>query len=473
MKRGKRMLILAAVLAVACLATFLLSRYEQKQEQIKNSDAIILELPAQSVTAISWRYSEGDGLGFHRAGEQWKYDEDDAFPVNADKIEAILKNYEQYGVRFVIESVEDYGQYGLDEPECTLTIETESQVYTLKMGDYSKLDDQRYIDIGDGNVYLVEDDPIEQLYTSLSYVVQHDDTPDFSTVRQISFSGTQSGVIERQEDSTHTYAPEEDIYFMEELPLDTASVRTLLNCIATLNLTDYVTYNATQEELAAFGLDEPLLTICVSYTNTDEDDNEYSGVCTLHIGENREERAASDEAVAAGESATAVTHYVRVDQSALVYTLSEYDYGVLTAVSYDDLRHAEVFWADFEKVTQMDVTLEGQTHSLIRETVPTDDEQEQAQYVWYYCAEEIEIDPIETALTALRAECFTDREATGKEELSVTLHLSDENYPAVKVQLYRVDGTSCLAVVDGQSVSLISRSDVMTLVEAIWSIVLS
>ncbi len=473
MKRTNKMLLLSALLAAACLATFLLSRYEEKQEQIKNSNETILQLPADSVTAVSWSYSEGDTLEFYRAGEQWKYAQDDAFPVNAETINGILEHFECYGARFVIEAVEDYGQYGLDEPTCTLTIQTEAQTCTLKMGDYSKLDAQRYIDIGDGNVYLVEDDPLDYVYSSLSYVIRHDDTPGFSSVQQITFSGLQNETIEHQDDSAHTYAPEEDIYFMQDRPLDTSSVRTLLNCIATLSLTDYVTYNVTQEELAAFGLEEPLLTICVAYTNTDEDGNEYSDVCTLHIGENAEERAASEEAVASGESATAVTHYVRVGQSQLVYTLGEYDYGVLTGVSYDDLRHTEVFWADFEKVTQLDITLEGQTHSLIRKEAPSEEETQDGEYIWYYCGEEIEIGEIENALNALRAESFSDQAATGREEISVTLHLSDENFPTVKLQLLRVDGDFCLAVVDAQSVCLVARDEVVMLVEAVMQIVLS
>ena len=55
----------------------------------------------------------------------------------------------------------------------------------------------------------------------------------------------------------------------------------------------------------------------------------------------------------------------------------------------------------------------------------------------------------------------------------MTVYLDNENFPQVKIQLYRYDGSSCLAVVDGETVSLVSRSSVMELVEAVQAIVLN
>ena len=59
------------------------------------------------------------------------------------------------------------------------------------------------------------------------------------------------------------------------------------------------------------------------------------------------------------------------------------------------------------------------------------------------------------------------------EEISLVLHLNNENFPEVQIQLYRYDGTNCIAVVDGEPVSLVSRSLVVDLVEAVNSIVLN
>ena len=85
----------------------------------------------------------------------------------------------------------------------------------------------------------------------------------------------------------------------------------------------------------------------------------------------------------------------------------------------------------------------------------------------------IEIDDVQSALEALSADSFTDELPGKEEEIGLTLHLDNENFPTVEIQLYRYDGSQCLAVVDGNPVSLVARSSVMDLVEAVQAIVLN
>ena len=472
MKRSKKLIALVAVLVVACIATFALTQYEEKQEEIKNSDAIILEIPVDTVQSLSWEYTE-DGLGFHKGEDGWLYDDDEAFPVSEDKVTDILSNFEAFGVTFIIENVEDYSQYGLDDPECVIHLSTAEQSYDIKLGAFSKMDEQRYVDIGDGNVYLVSSDPIDYLETALSGMIEHDDTPGFENVVDITFSGTENYTIVMTEDSPNTYNSE-DIYFAqvngEELPLDTDDITDYLNTVTTLDLLNYVTYNATEEDLASYGLDEPELSVTVNYTYTDEDDNEVSDTCVFHIGQNVEELEAYEAAKEAEEDLPDVTKYVRIGDSQIVYELDAVDYITLSGASYDDLRHREVIWADFDTVTQIDITLEGENHAI---TSTLDDEDEDAERIWYYGEEELDIADLQSALEDLSADSFTDEAPSEKEEISLTVYLDNENFPQVKIQLYRYDGSLCLAVVDGETVSLVDRSAVMELVEAVQSIVLN
>lgn len=499
MKRYKKVAVLAALLVVICIATFAMTRYEEKQEQIRTSDEIILQIPREDVRSLSWDYSDGSGLGFNYTGDAWAWQEDAAFPVSEDKIMDILSHFEDFGVTFAIEEVTDFGQYGLDDPEAILHLETETQSYDIRLGDFSKMDQQRYIDIGDGNVYLVSEDPMDYISADLSVMILHDDTPDFDTVVDITFAGEETGTITRVEGSTDTYAPGEDVYFVEQngetVPLDTANVQKFLSIVTALNLTDYVTYNVTEDELKAYGLDEPALSVTINYTypETTADGEEITAfdTCVLHLSENPEERSAADAAIEQGENPGTVTKYVRIGDSQIVYKVDNTDYAILTAVSYDDLRHTEVFWADFDTVTQIDIALEGMEHTLIS-CQDGDD-----QRIWYYLDEEVVIVPTEeasqsteeteateeceeldisdfqNALYAMTADSFTDEVSDQVEEIGLTLHLDNENYPTVEIRLYRYDGSLCLAVVDGEPVSLVSRSTVMALVEAVQTIVLN
>lgn len=71
MKRFKKLGILLTVLVVASVATLVVSQHEQKQERIKNSDEVILEIPSDTVSALSWEYAQGEGLSFYKNDSGW------------------------------------------------------------------------------------------------------------------------------------------------------------------------------------------------------------------------------------------------------------------------------------------------------------------------------------------------------------------------------------------------------------------
>lgn len=55
----------------------------------------------------------------------------------------------------------------------------------------------------------------------------------------------------------------------------------------------------------------------------------------------------------------------------------------------------------------------------------------------------------------------------------MTVYLENDNYPEVNITLYCYDGEFCLACVDGEPVSLVTRSSAIDLVEAVNAIVLN
>lgn len=92
MKRSERLMFLAGVLCAACAVTFGVVRTKEQKEKIKNSDAVILTIPADTVTALSWETGT-ENLSFHKE-EMWTYDEDAAFPVDEEKIGELLEIFE-------------------------------------------------------------------------------------------------------------------------------------------------------------------------------------------------------------------------------------------------------------------------------------------------------------------------------------------------------------------------------------------
>ena len=53
-----------------------------------------------------------------------------------------------------------------------------------------------------------------------------------------------------------------------------------------------------------------------------------------------------------------------------------------------------------------------------------------------------------------------------------TVTLSLEGNSQIEIVLYRIDGTNCLAAVDGEEIGLVARTDVVELIEAVNAIIL-
>ena len=468
MRKQKTLYIMLAVLAVVCIAAFAVTHYEQKQEQIKNAGSVILEISADDVTELAWTNEYGS-YSFTKEESGWVYGPDTAFPVSEEKINDMLEQFGSFAAAFVIEDVEDYSQYGLDDPVATISITAGDTVYTVELGDYSKMDEQRYISIGDGNAYLVEHDPLDEYDAVLGDMILDDTVPEFDTATQITLTGAESYTVTRDEEGESIC--EDDVYFADGKPLDTDNVDDLVDTISSLDLTGYVTYNATDEELASYGLDNPDETVTVAYDVLDDDGNvTESGEVTVEVGSNAEEVAEYNEAVENGdETLPDVTRYVRVDSSQIIYTLTETEYETLTAVSYNDLRHQELFTADFTAATSIEVELDDVSYTFTY--TPSDDDDEEG--TWSYNDTEFDVSALEDALEAVEASEFSDESATGKREISLTVNLDNESFPTFELALYRLDGTNCVAVVDGEPTALVARSLAVDLIEAVNKITLA
>ena len=151
--------------------------------------------------------------------------------------------------------------------------------------------------------------------------------------------------------------------------------------------------------------------------------------------------------------------------SPILYRIDGDSYKALMAAGYDDLRHYEVLTADFADITGFDITLEGESYAITSEGSGEDK-------TFYYGEEELDTADLQSALENLSAASFTDEAPDQKEEISLTVHLDNEAHPTVQITLYRYDGEQCLAVIDGTPVSLIPRSSVVDLIEAVNTIVL-
>ena len=119
--------------------------------------------------------------------------------------------------------------------------------------------------------------------------------------------------------------------------------------IGDLDLTSYVTYNVTDEELETYGLDNPELLISIQYSwEDDETEETVSDTFKLSIAQDPEQAGTISED---SDEEEEIIAYARVGESKIIYKLASNQYENLLAASYDDLRHKEVLTADFDDST--------------------------------------------------------------------------------------------------------------------------
>ncbi len=476
MDKTKKLGILVGLLAVICVIIFAVSRYETKQEKIKNSDAIIAEIDPETVTALSWE-NETSTLSFTKDGDTWSYDEDDTFPVSEEAMTNLLSIFEEFGASFEIEDVEDYGQYGLDDPEGSVTLtytdaDGAEQTLTVELGDYSKMDSQRYVSIGDDNVYLVTVDPMDYYAIELSAVADNDAVPSFDEIESMTIeSGDESYTI-HYDAETEGYTAEIDGSTVE---MDSSLVSSYLTSLSGLSLTDYTTYNAEDADLTEYGLDEPGITVTVNYTAEDEDGNtsEESFVISLGMNEEDAEALAEQEETEAESTSTedteedALSAYARVADSQFIYAIDTTSYETLMAGLSGDLRHQYVYYGAFSDIAQIDITLDGSAYTFTTET------KDDTTTVSYEDEEIEDSAALQSAVTALVMTEFTSeaKEDQGNtEEISMTLTFADGTQQEIVFNRY--DGDTCEVIVDGSVLGYASRSSVVSLIEAVNAIVL-
>lgn len=471
MQRNKKIYIMLGILLVISIVTFGVSKYESHKENIKNSEKIILEIDSNDVTSLSWEKGS-KSFSFHK-DEKWIYDEDADFPVNDDKINDMLGIFKEFRSSFVIEDVKDLGQYGLDNPQGSIHIKAKDKSYSIMLGDYSTMDSQRYVSIGDGNVYLVTTDPMDEFDVILSNLIKHDKIPEYTKINDFSVSGIDDySVVVEPENNNKSYC-KDDIYYVKDSEntksLDTKKVESYFDTIKNLSLTEYVTYKAIDADFEAYGLKAPSLSATVNYTYEDEDKKEKTSKFSYSIGlseeakekiKSVEETKDQNDIEETDEQLSDVKAYLRIGSSKIIYEIRYDDYTSLIKASYNDLRHSEILPAAFEDIQKLEFTIEGNNYLLTSEK--KDDE-----IVWIYNDKEIGISKMQSALAGLKAETFADIAPSQREEIRFTAYLDNENNPTAEIVLYRHDGATCLATLNGKTIALVPRSDAVDLIEAV------
>lgn len=333
MKRGKRALILAGVLAALVLV------YAGVQKSVSQPETVTEESgtyaltahTAEELTGLQWTSGDGEEqetLHFVKTGEeeQWQVDGDETFPVEQDSVEGLAETLTALKADRKLENVEKPEDYGLLEPAFTLTAGWSDGTETVySMGDETPFGDGYYLSLSgeDGTVYTVADALSGDFSGSLLSFAQSEELPAVENVTRLVVGDTLDveGTAEKTEGEGSSLRW---TWKATGEKLDGGEVEALIDEAKNLRWTELKAVNADDEALSGYGL-------------TDE----QATAITLYDGETIVWK------LLAGAEADEGGHYVRLPDSAMVYTadvafLLEADVGSLYDAALTELTAEEV-----------------------------------------------------------------------------------------------------------------------------------
>lgn len=437
MKRGTKLLVLAvtmcALLGVYFGVGAAVKRSEQAQalEESTGSSESLAVGGYDDIDVMDWTYGGVQVCLQKDEDGQWYCPDDPDCPIDQSKAAIMQSAASAVMGTLYVQDAESLDDYGVNEPELTLTVTAGEESCSYAVGAYNELTGTYYMTVDDGtDVYLEDGSLTGSFWYDLENLVEYESLP--SDVEQILSLTVESEVgsyaLERVDEPLEVcYTDAFDWFSVQDgvyTALDTSGVETLCKKALNISFKTCATWSADAAALAEYGLDAPQGTVTVSCLDTEGE----TQTVTLEFGDYTD----------GGEV------YVRLAGSKMVYRA---DGSVLDAFMYADLSDLapENFLAlDGAVIESLTLAVGDQSHAV-------DPELEDV------------LDFLED-LSALYSTGTASEDAGRELILSVTAQLDSEVMPEFTAEFYSYNSTSCICVLGGVS-HLVSRTSAEALAE--------
>lgn len=303
-KRYTTLLILCILLAVVAGAVVLLRSGQAEDADSASEVATILETEADQITSLEWtagdasfalQRTETDDSSF---SDGWDYPANEALPLDGSVGEDLSDLLAGLTAARTLDAPENAADYGLDAPRLTVTVGTDAGSHTLLVGSVNETTGDVYIQMLDTQtVYTLESDIVDQFPTSENDLILVESLPSISlssvTDAQLQ---TPQGLLELhytepvEEDSSAASDSASDSAASDSAAEETTNWTAALDGAAIAVTNDQaeavvrdvlaLQYTACADyapaSLADYGLDQPLYTLTLTYTEEIASDSDSS-----------------------------------------------------------------------------------------------------------------------------------------------------------------------------------------------------
>lgn len=265
-KRGKRLLALSGVLLILAGGTAGLNAYnaaqeekaaQQESEAAQKEDIVAFSIAENALAGFTTFYG-GERLSIIREDGTWKVADDSDFPLKQSSIGNMAGALESFVATGTFQS-DAAGEYGLDDPACTITVTSElGEEHVLEIGDKNTVTGEYYLRVDKNDtIYTVASTKAKYfLYTKMQLI----DSESFPTISSDDITRvtlSDGKALIRMPDGTFTD--------QDGVKVSTSKSGTYLDTLTALSAVDTLDDHIEGEEAAAYGLDEPTLTVRIDY----------------------------------------------------------------------------------------------------------------------------------------------------------------------------------------------------------------
>lgn len=161
-KKKTQLIILCMIFVIVVIAFAALKIYQKNVPEEVEEETItyqILNADSSLVTEVGIITEEGT-TNLIKENGSWKCLEDESVELDDSSVESFLEDICQLTSDTRIDNAEDMSQYGLDEPTISVTIQWDSNMYTIKLGDYNSMISSYYISVNDENTVYTADSSV-------------------------------------------------------------------------------------------------------------------------------------------------------------------------------------------------------------------------------------------------------------------------------------------------------------------------
>lgn len=459
-KKTVKMVLAVVSLAVLCGVYLGVSTYVSKQEEAENSkeeeeQVSVTDASADEIETVKFLIDKKE-VTFQRKEEEWVKGNDEAFPVSQDTLNNAVGMLGDLKAERVLDDVSDLSEYGLDSPVNTIVFKTKvGEETSIKIGAKNESVSQYYVkkNEDDKKVYLVASASIEPFMNSLYDYAESGTFPEISSenIKAIQVEG---------ETSYNLSVDENGFWYVSDggnqEKADSAKAASMASSFSTLEYASFVNYDASEEEMESYGLNEPYANIILNYEeeiSKKETDNLKSEETELEEAENTEEKQGEkkgeeteekkeEEAemkdkslvIHVGSEAEEGDRYVSVDDSKEVYTMSEETLSTFLDKDDSDFWDMNVCYTSINDIESVEITYKGErkTINVSRETSKDEDGNE---------TETISYEMDGKELDSIKMNTFYNKVSnmTAQKRVSDDTTLNSE--PEMKIVLRKTDGT--------------------------------